>query len=373
MAIKIQQRRKIGVDTYEEMYPKTQADCVSVSSGGNLQTKLSDIDKKVTYELTCSKTGSTYALSEFPSVTGLVSCVFKADKDYAVNDGFTINGTDYTVQTLDGKALTAGAFKAGAVVPIIIDTAGKKINFKQAGGQLSLPAEAYVMIASYTANGTFTAPVSGKYRVTCIARGGSGGGIFQEGLAETLHGINGPGGGAGGAGQVTTMLAAGNTITITANGNASFGTIISAVPGNDGAVQPYGSSYTAVPGTNGYCTGEEITSFQPIAATSGTNQFTSGNGTADGGNGGAYNTAQSKFLSGEGGKGGDADSSLDGKTSVKASYSGTFPFGTGGGGGAYRCFYTLVNATTTEYVSQGGTGAPGGQAAVIIELILDEQ
>ena len=135
MAIKIEQYQKTADGSYQLMYPKTQADCVSVSSGGNLQTKLSDIDKKVTYELTCSKTGSTHALSGFPSVTGLVSCVFKADKDYAANDGFTVNSTSYSVQTLDGKALTAGAFKAGAVVPIIIDTVGKKINFKMGGSR----------------------------------------------------------------------------------------------------------------------------------------------------------------------------------------------------------------------------------------------
>lgn len=135
MAIKIEQYQKTTDGSYQLMYPKTQADCVSVSSGGNLQTKLSDIDKKVTYELTCSKTGSTHALSGFPSVTGLVSCVFKADEDYAANDGFTVNSTSYSVQTLDGKALTAGAFKAGAVVPVIIDTVGKKINFKMGGSR----------------------------------------------------------------------------------------------------------------------------------------------------------------------------------------------------------------------------------------------
>ena len=135
MAIKIEQYQKTADGSYQLMYPKTQADCVSVSSGGNLQTKLSDIDKKVTYELTCSKTGSIHALSGFPSVTGLVSCVFKADKDYAANDGFTVNSTSYSVQTLDGKALTAGAFKAGAVVPVIIDTVGKKINFKMGGSR----------------------------------------------------------------------------------------------------------------------------------------------------------------------------------------------------------------------------------------------
>ena len=61
MAIKIEQYQKTADGSYQLMYPKTQADCVSVSSGGNLQTKLSDIDKKVTYELTCSKTGSTHA------------------------------------------------------------------------------------------------------------------------------------------------------------------------------------------------------------------------------------------------------------------------------------------------------------------------
>ena len=77
MAIKIQQRRKIGVDTYEEMYPKTQADCVSVSSGGNLQTKLSDIDKKVTLSLIhiqmCIRDSSTndYTAAEKQKLAGI--------------------------------------------------------------------------------------------------------------------------------------------------------------------------------------------------------------------------------------------------------------------------------------------------------------
>lgn len=309
MAIKIEQYQKTADGSYQLMYPKTQADCVSVSSGGNLQTKLSDIDKKVTYELTCSKTGSTHALSGFPSVTGLVSCVFKADKDYAANDGFTVNSTSYSVQTLDGKALTAGAFKAGAVVPVIIDTVGKKINFKMGGSRQAGTRLVTEIFSQESGSKVWKCPDGvSQVRVRLFGGGGNGGNSYY------------PRGGGGGhmCFQVLDLTPDQNyTITFGARssdgtgGTTGFGSLLSASGGNNGQGN---RSDSGAGGTGG---GGGNTS----------NSYSGGDGSYGGGGGAGVpdsSSSSSSDIPGSGGKygggGGSAKYSYNGGSSQYKQY-----------------------------------------------------
>ncbi len=288
MAIKIEQYQKTADGSYQLMYPKTQADCVLVSSGGNLQTKLSDIDKKVTYELTCNKTGNTYALSGIPSVEGLVSCFFEADEDFASGDGFTVGGTAYSVQTLDGNTLTTGAFKAGAVVPVIIDTEGQKINFKMGGSRQAgtrLVTEIFVGDPSGTeSTQTWTCPEGvTQARVRLFGAGGNGGGRNSGGYFF-------PRGGGGGH-----MVAENLSVTPGHSYSITFEPRSTTDPNGTGSPTKFENLLTASGGTGG--TGNRTDSGcggtggggAGIAVTSGTstNYITSGGNGSYGGGGGS--------------------------------------------------------------------------------------
>lgn len=324
----------------------------------------------VTYTLSCQKLGTVFSLTGngLPS-SGYVSCVFKATASYTSGDTFKVENVSYTAKTQSGEDLT-DAFAENGIVSVILDRDGKTINFKQAGRDISLSAESYIMVQCFTQNGTFVAPMTGRYRVTCIGKGGAGTNAAKAGTGDFEYkGINGPGGGAGGAGQVIVTLEKGSNTAVTANGTASFGSYLTATAGSDGKVQQSGGTYTAVPGVSGDCSGAGATVFPHTNATAGTNKVISDNGTATGGNGGAYPASASQFLPTEGGIGADVTVKMDAMPPVKPSASGLAPFGAGGGGGGYRCYYTVVTPTVLAYLPEFGKGSPGGQAAVIIELV----
>ena len=314
--------------------------------------------------LSCTKSGNTFKLTQPLPSTGMYSCIFTAPADYTTGDSFTVNGTIYAVSTSDGEELSDKAFVSGAVVPVVLDQAGKTINFKQAGRKLTLSAESYLMVKCFTANGTFTAPMTGKYRVTCIGKGGDGG---DSNSKSSVYQLNGAGGGAGGAARRTFNLKkGGEAIPITANSTASFGSYLSAGPGeNAGFYEGSGSTsnYYVIPGQPGSSSGG--INFQGNVGKPGTNiNYRS---LQDGGDGGAFQPAQSPFLAVSGGIGGHYSHDAlgnpqlpvirsDGASPDKPTPSGLAPFGAGGGGAIYGA---------------NCKGGSGGQAAVIIELILD--
>ena len=314
--------------------------------------------------LSCTKSGNTFKLTQPLPSMGMYSCIFTAPSDYMTGDSFTVNGTIYAVSTSDGEELSDKAFVSGAIVPVVLDQAGKTINFKQAGRKLTLSAESYIMVACYTEDGTFTAPMTGKYRVTCIAKGGNGG---DSNIRDNTYQLNGAGGGAGGAGQIILNLKKGElTIPVTANGTASFGSYLSAGPGENASLYVGSgstSNYYVIPGQPGNSSGG--TKFTGMAGKPGTN--INYNSLQDGGDGGAYQPGQSTFLATNGGAGGHYNHDTlgnpqlpvirsDGASPDKPTSSGLAPFGAGGGGAIY---------------GYGMKGGSGGQAAVIIELTLD--
>ncbi|WP_326975045.1 hypothetical protein [Caproicibacter sp. BJN0012] len=112
-------------------------DILDDETAGNLLNLINDHKADQTVHVTtlaCTKTDTVYALTGLSASSGLISCVFKADADYAERDTFTVNGTAVTAQLQNGESLPDEFFKAGATVPFIYDAENAKLNFKQSGG-----------------------------------------------------------------------------------------------------------------------------------------------------------------------------------------------------------------------------------------------
>lgn len=325
--------------------------------------------------LSCTKSGNTFKLTQPLPSTGMYSCIFTAPADYMTGDSFTVNGTIYAVSTSDGEELGDKAFVSGAVVPVVLDQAGKTINFKQAGRKLTLSAESYVMVKCYTQNGTFTAPMTGKYRVTCIAKGGDGDDAHYDAAGYAL---NGAGGGAGGAISAEISINKGYSYTVTVdNAVSSFGLVMTASAGQKGVFSKNqgGTSATIAGGAAGTASATGYGSVPYVGQAGSKGEATNlgvpvgGWSNSDGGDGGAYLSGQDPFLPTSGGEGGRYEYQMvdmnvipltarDGMPPSQCSPSGMYPFGAGGGGGMYTDSWSYK-------------GASGGKGAVIVELLLD--
>lgn len=356
---------------------KTNADAAQNATqiGTQAASIANGLKTKAIYTLSCTKSGKVYTMSSTDTLptSGYVSCLFKAPADYGVGDSFKMGSVTYAVAVSDGEELPDKAFVKNAIVPVVLDQSGKTINFKQAGRKLTLSAESYVMAACYLESGTFTAPMTGKYRVTCIGKGGDGDDAhYQPGS----YALNGAGGGAGGAASSIFSLTKGEVRNITVDSAvSSFGIVMTAAAGQKGqfAANQGGTTSTIAGGTAGTVSanmGDSPVTYTGQAGKLGeASNLGKGGGSADpsyGGDGGAYTAGQSGFLSTVGGAGGkyavdssyNPTASKDGDAPAKPSPSGLFPFGVGGGGGMY-------------YPSQAYMGGKGGKGAVIVELVLD--
>lgn len=92
------------------------------------------IDELGVVTLTHVKEGTTHKLTGLGEMTGLIMGRFKAAAGFAEGDTFTIDGIAYTAQQENGEALSDGQFAEGAGVSVVVDTAGKILNFKGGGG-----------------------------------------------------------------------------------------------------------------------------------------------------------------------------------------------------------------------------------------------
>ena len=306
--------------------------------------------------LTHVKSGVNHALTGLKGAAGLLSCQFKATAGYnAALDTLTVDGVSYTIKLSSGEKAEDNLFVSGAVVPCIVDTAGKTVNFKGAGGQ-RLPAGTTAIVKTFTANGTFTVPQTGKYRVTVFGKGGNGSDSYANSSAMIY---NGTGGGAGGIAVSKLTLTKDDTYPVTVTGStSSFGSLLSAAAGKDAS----GSSA----GTGGTASGGNLLAESGENGTAGPQADPWNGGTGGGYSGNAVSI--SPFASDTGGEGGSpsgvshTDSSKLGQTQKLTGY-GLPAFGTGGGGGGdYRTYSSL-------YRSQfGAEGMPG---AVIVEVVLE--
>jgi hypothetical protein len=179
-----------------------------------------------------------------------------------------------------------------------------------------------------TTSGTWTAPTSGYYRVTCIGGGGAGGSNgFRGGyggrttsFGSHLSAIGGGGGGGaartnnswgsggGGAGKVATgyvKLIAGNSITCTVGVGGTASTVDNTAPtGTDAGVnQNYYSTNSSAYGAHG--AGNGCPGFYDSGGWGGFGGLGGSNGTGCGGGGGGACGGNYGWRAGGGGNGSD--------------------------------------------------------------------
>ena len=234
---------------------------------------------------------------------------------------------------------------------------GKIVGVKNAAyvlKTLDTPLPGFNTIQTITTSGTFTAPVTGYYRVTVIGgggaggsgagRGGKGGGSSFFGDIEAIGGGGGGGGsdgvttglgsgGGGGAGKVTiafVYLTQGQAIATVIGAGGVIGTVNNTQPTGVGAGRnsSIGTGYGGGTGAAGAGSGSNggFTSTGYLGAPGGSG---GSNGTGYGGGGGGNGGSGDK-LQGAGGTG--ADGGSDGSNGVANYAAASIPGGAGGNG-----------------------------------------
>ena len=307
-----------------------------------------------------SSATKVHTLSGLGSVTGVVSCQFKATAAFVAGDTFRVNGSTYTLKLQNGETAEDNLFVSGALVSCIIDTAGKTVNFKAAGGQ-KLPAGTSAIVKIFNADGTFTVPQTGKYRVTVVGKGGNGGDSTFDRNSWGENDGSGGSGGSGGWASSELNLTKGASVAVTVGAVSSFGSYLSAAAGAD-AASPNPSEIPAFPeyvgGAGGTATGGTL---RNVSGISGSNGTISDDRVHDGAAGKAVGSPEySAFLSAAFGKAGTG-SSRDYRGYPPIADTGYGAFGASGGGAACN----------TNYSGGSGLGGEGGPGAVIIEMVLD--
>ena len=340
---------------------QTAANTINAAFDGLAASNQLPAQNKLVYTLGYSKSGTTHALTGLSGVTGTVSCVFTATAAYAAGDTFTVDGTAYTIQLSNGEEPEDNLFVSGASVPVVVDTAGKKVNFKAAGGQ-KLPAGTMAIVQVFTENGTFVVPKTGKYKVTVIGKGGDA--VRRNNANSFPYAVSGAGAGGVAISILTFQKNESYPVTVS-TALSSFGSLLSATCGQNS----FPEYPVNVPGLGGTASGGNVYS---VSGQSGSTTISSSaSGIDSGGLGGAYTSADSKqspFLSTQ---------PQDTFTATKKSASNyyelahsdnpkrTSPFMAYGLGG------TGESRLIYEDVVVQGTSTYGNSGAVIIEMVLE--
>ena len=313
--------------------------------------------------LSHAKSGTVHTLTGLSGKTGVLSCQFKATAAFAAWDTVKVDGTAYTVKLQNGETAEDKLFVSGALVSCIIDTAGKTVNFKAAGGQ-KLPAGTTAIVKLFTKNGTFTVPQTGNYKLTAIGKGGDGGKAYCT-IASGWR--SGGGGGAGGAAVKTVKLSKGASYAVTVSSAvSSFGSLVSATAGGNGGYVEETPDSNGAGGAGGMGTGGDKNYTPGVAALTGSG--------GHGGDGGCYSAAQGAecpYLTTRPASGGggveEEDSYYPLTTNSKGennnflSVGGFASYGCGGGGAAGN------KQDEGEGDTLAGTGTGG---VVVVELVL---
>lgn len=303
---------------------------------------------EIVYTLSASYSGTNHALTGFPAVSGLVSCNFTAAANYTAGDTFTVDGTAYTVQLSNGEEAEDNLFVSGAAVPVIVDTGAKKVNFKAAGSSVKLPAGTTIIWKIFTpetydasVSDTFVPPVSGKYRVTVIAKGGNGG------RSDPQDGAGG--GGSGGWASSLLDLTTEDSVPVTVNPSiSSFGSYMSATCGSNGSLSSNG--------TGGTASGGNLFTYNGINASGSLSSSAGVNGAP------VSHPEDSIFLTDVYGLAGFGYYGYTDAGFAPYSKNGYAPFGAGGGGGKGNV--NIENNSPRE-------GGYGGKGAVIVEIAIE--
>lgn len=112
------------------------------------------LEKRIIGTLTHTKSGTVHRLTGLGDRSGFISVVFKASANFVEGDTFTVDGVTYTAKLQNGEIPEDDLFVSGTIVPCIIDTDGKTVNFKNAGvslPELTNPANASHIKSGYQA------------------------------------------------------------------------------------------------------------------------------------------------------------------------------------------------------------------------------
>lgn len=180
-----------------------------------------------------------------------------------------------------------------------------------------------------TTSGTYTAPVTGWYKIT--AKGGGGGG--GKGGSKTGGGVGGDGGGEGGTTIAYVSMTAGDTATVVIGAGGTHATTSTAPAGDGGdtSVTYNGNTYTGGGGGGG------ISHISNLPARS-----FGGSGTIPGCSGcsGSY---EYNAGAGRGGTGGGAGGATGGNN-ASDNYQVATPVANSGGGGGGGSYATVVGS-----------------------------
>ena len=215
-----------------------------------------------------SAPGRFHALTGLNGASGVLSCQFKATAAFAAGDTVKVDGTAYTVKLQNGETAEDNLFVSGALVSCIVDTVGKTVNFRAAGGQ-KLPAGTAAIVKIFLANGTFSVPQTGKYRVTVVGKGGNGGAATYDRHTWGEHDGSGGSGGSGGWASSELTLSKGTSVAVTVGAASSFGSYLSATAGSD-ASKPAGLEAETQAGTGGTASGGNLRKYSGLAGGNGT-------------------------------------------------------------------------------------------------------
>lgn len=162
-----------------------------------------------------------------------------------------------------------------------------------------------------TTSGTYTAPVTGWYKITAKGGGGGGSGVYSDSNTS----IGGQGGGEGGTTIVYVSMTAGETAAVVIGAGGSGGAYggAKASDGGNTTVTIDGTTYIGGGGTGGQTTG--------------TSHPSGGTGTINGCAGGSGEKCMANSQAAQGGAGGGAGGGA-------SAYAGNGDSGTQGGGGA---------------------------------------
>ena len=113
-------------------------DVTAEISGSGIFVEYSELQAAVgglgVVTLSHEKEGTIHKLTGLNGAEGLLLGRFKATGDYAEGEVFLLDGTPYTARQENGDTLSDGQFVSGAGVAVVVDTEGKRINFKGGGG-----------------------------------------------------------------------------------------------------------------------------------------------------------------------------------------------------------------------------------------------
>lgn len=218
---------------------------------------------------------------------------------------------------------------------------------KRMGNHIPYSRQMYTTAGTYT----FTAPVTGLYKITVVGAGGGSGGAY----ATTAYGAASGGGGGGGHAIKYVFLFAGDSyiVTVGAGGAAGAATSSSATNGGTGGTSSFGALISATGG--GGSISAMVTSSYSYMGKGGTPGVGSGGDINGRGNSGVPATTpntdnNSGVFPGPGGS-----SILSGGSSTDGGTGPDGIFGAGAGG--------ADNGSVIGYRA----GSKGGDGAVIIE------